>query len=103
MKPASTQPIRHRRRKSPDGFTPITVPEYVKQHAAANPGTDAVELSKHLQSALKAKLGGARCACGNPIWAIGSSQVGFSCFTCITGEAMPENDYEVVMDAVCHL
>ena len=96
MSNAEIQPRRRSRRTSPGGFTPITTAEYVKLHAASNPGTDVVELSKRLQSILRAKLGGATCECGEPIWAIGSAQVGFMCFTCITGEAVPQSDYEVV-------
>lgn len=77
------------------GFTPISIPKYVKLHAASNPGTNAVELAQCLRRVVQAKLAGARCQCGEPIWAIGSVHVGFSCFTCITGEATPEDDYEV--------
>jgi hypothetical protein len=48
-----------------------------------------------LQSALKAYLAGERCHCGEPIWMIGGSQAGHFCFTCITGEAYPSDDYEI--------
>ena len=48
-----------------------------------------------LQAALKAYRQGIRCSCGEPIWVIGASQVGNMCFTCITGEAYPEDDYEL--------
>jgi hypothetical protein len=78
------------------GFAPITIAEYVKLHAASNPEANVVELTKRLQAVLKAKLGGATCECGEPIWAIGSAVVGSMCFTCITGEVVPDNDYEVV-------
>ena len=78
------------------GFTPISIARYVKLHAASNPGTDVVELSRHLRQVLEAKTAGEHCQCGKPIWVIGSAQVGLGCFTCITGDAVPDNDYEVV-------
>ena len=96
MNTTDSQPRRRGLRKSVSGFAPITIAEYVKLHAASNPGTHVVELSKRLQAVLKAKLGGATCECGEPIWAIGSAEVGLMCFTCITGVAVPDNDYEVV-------
>ena len=96
MNSAKSGSKRRSLRKSVGGFAPITITEYVKLHAASNPGTDVAELSKRLQAVLKAKLSGATCECGEPIWAIGSAEVGFMCFTCITGEAVPDNDYEVV-------
>lgn len=77
-------------------FTPISITKYVKLHAASNPGTDVAELSRHLRKVLEAKAAGKLCQCGEPIWAIGSAQVGLGCFTCITGQAVPDNDYEVV-------
>lgn len=80
-------------------FARISIAKYVKLHAASNPGTNVAELSKHLRQLLEAKAAGERCQCGKPIWAIGSAQVGLACFTCITGEGVPENDYEVVVRA----
>ena len=80
------------------GFTPISISRYVKLHAKSNPDTDTKELSRQLHQLLDAKLAGALCECGEPIWAIGSAQAGMGCFTCITGEAAPDYDYEVVTD-----
>lgn len=80
------------------GFKPISIAKYVKVHAASNRGTNAAELSKTLRQLLQAQAAGERCACGEPIWIIGSSQMGLACFTCITGETVPDNDYEVVAD-----
>ena len=78
------------------GFRPISIARYVKLHAASNPGTDVVELSRQLRQLLKAKAAGEHCQCGEPIWVIGSAQVGLGCFACITGDVAPESDYEVV-------
>jgi hypothetical protein len=81
------------------GFTPISIARYVKLHAASNPGTDVVELSRHLRQVLAAKAAGERCSCGEPIWVVGSAQAGLGCFTCITGDVVPDSDYEVVAGA----
>jgi hypothetical protein len=81
------------------GFIPIRLQDYVKLHLRANPGTNRDELIEQLRSAMDAHRKGLRCRCGAPIWMIGSSQVGLACFTCITGEAMPDDDYELDLNA----
>lgn len=88
--------LAQRRRRSSEGFVAITIAEYVKRHATLNPNTNAKELTLRLRRALEAKTRGAQCECGEPIWAVGSAEVGFACFTCITGEAVPDADYEIV-------
>lgn len=80
------------------GFIPIALKDYVELHLRANPGTDRTDLEKRLRYAMDASSRGARCHCGEAIWIIGSAVVGFSCFTCITGESTPDNDYEIVAD-----
>jgi hypothetical protein len=55
---------------------------------------DAADIEVRLRKTLKAYQAGARCTCGEPIWVIGSAEVGHMCFTCITGEAYPIEDYE---------
>ena len=76
-------------------FTPIKIQDYVKLHVKSNPGDKAAEVTAQLQGALDAYRAGERCQCGEPIWVLGSSQVGLMCFTCITGEADPSSDYEI--------
>ena len=76
-------------------FVPITIEDYVERHLAANPGVDREDLVERLRYALASARAGERCACGNPIWVIGSAEAGLSCFTCITGEAVPSDDYEI--------
>lgn len=98
MKTASPGPRASEATSSTHGFTTISIPKYVRLHAKSNPGANTRELAQLLQELLEAKRAGAVCECGEPIWVIGSAQVGRSCFTCITGEAMPDNDYEVVVD-----
>jgi hypothetical protein len=78
------------------GFIPITIDKYVALHLKHNPSEKEVDLRKHLKSALNDYYNGIKCSCGNDIWVIGSASVGNSCFTCITGESYPTDDYEIV-------
>jgi hypothetical protein len=76
-------------------FVPISMEDFVKKYVASNPGSKPAEVRERLKAALKDFEAGVRCRCGNPIWVIGSAEVGRACFTCITGEAMPDRDYEI--------
>jgi hypothetical protein len=76
-------------------FEPISIDECVKLHLKRNPSENVVDLKKRLQDALSYALSGKKCSCGNPIWVIGAAHFGYSCFTCITGEATPDDDYEI--------
>jgi len=76
-------------------FIPISIDDYVRKHLASNPDVDRADLVRRLQYALAEARSGARCGCGGPIWVIGSAEAGLSCFTCITGEAQPDDDYEI--------
>ena len=80
------------------GFTPISLDDYVELHLRANPGTNRAELTARLRHAMRADRKGVRCHCGAPIWIIGSAEAGLACFTCITGEAVPDNDYEILVN-----
>jgi hypothetical protein len=77
------------------GFTPIRLRDYVELHIRANPGTDRAEFTQRLKHAVDAYRRGVRCRCGARIWIIGSAEAGLACFTCITGEATPDHDYEI--------
>ena len=77
------------------GFIPIRLDDYVVQHLRANPDVEREDLVERLHSAIAASRRGERCQCGQPIWIIGSAEVGLSCFTCITGESHPDDDYEI--------
>jgi hypothetical protein len=83
------------------GFVPITIEDYIKLHLKSNPNENPSHLRKRLRECVAAALAGARCHCGAPIWVIGSASAGHACFTCITGEAFPSDDYEIdtVLDA----
>ena len=77
------------------GFVPITTDKYVAMHLENNPTENEADLRKRLESALNDYKNGIKCSCGNDIWVIGSASVGNSCFTCITGESHPTDDYEI--------
>ncbi len=77
------------------GFTPISIDEFVKSTVKLNPKENPKELRQRLLKALQNYKEGVTCHCGNEIWVAGSAFVGNGCFTCITGEAYPDNDYEI--------
>lgn len=83
------------KKKSQTGFTPIGLDEYIQRHLENNPGTSRKEIESGLRSTLADHKAGIKCDCGNPLWVIGSAVVGNACFTCITGEATPDNDFEI--------
>lgn len=76
-------------------FAPISIKAFLKMHAKANPTEDIRELKLRLSQALKDQQAGETCDCGQPIWVIGSAVVRHACFSCITGEADPSEDYEI--------
>jgi hypothetical protein len=80
-------------------FVPIALERYVELYLRDNRGADREDLVQRLRYAMDAHARGARCHCGEPIWIIGSAEVGLSCFTCITGEAVPNGDYEIMGEA----
>ena len=81
--------------KMASGFKPISLERYVGLHIESNPGFSRKEIRGLLESALRDHKNGKRCACGNPMWVIGSALVGRACFSCISGEAVPDNDFEI--------
>lgn len=83
------------RKRMNTGFTPIRLEDYVALHLRANPDVERGDLIKRLKHTMEASKRGVRCQCGAPIWIIGSAEAGLSCFTCITGESAPDNDYEI--------
>jgi hypothetical protein len=77
------------------GFVPIGVEAYAKMHVKRNPDENLDKFRARLRGCVADALAGARCHCGEPIWVIGSTVVGHSCFTCITGETDPSEEYEI--------
>ena len=77
------------------GFVAISIEKYIKKHLTSNPSENEKHLRERLNSALADYKNGVKCSCGNDIWVIGSASVGNGCFTCITGDSMPDSDYEI--------
>jgi hypothetical protein len=77
------------------GFAPISIEKYVELHLKSNPEDQRKDIVTRLKSSLRDHQNGVKCTCGNPIWVIGSAVVWNACFTCITGEAHPDEDYEI--------
>ena len=77
------------------GFIPISINAYIKIHLKNNPSENEKDLRKRINCALADYKSGVKCSCGNDIWVIGSASVGNACFTCITGESYPTEDYEI--------
>ena len=77
------------------GFTPISIENFIKSFIESNPKENSIVLRQGLQRALRDYKNGETCDCGNQIWVIGSALVGNRCFTCITGDACPDDDYEI--------
>ena len=77
-------------------FKPISFDSYVELYLKTNPDFGREEIRTLLSAALDDHKRGKRCGCGSPIWVIGSAVAGNACFTCITGDAVPDNDYELV-------
>ncbi len=85
------------------GFVPVPFDRYVDMHVQSNPSVDRAEFACRLRQAVNARKAGARCACGAFIWTIGSAEAGAACFTCITGEAWPDSDYEIRIIEGCRM
>lgn len=77
------------------GFTPISVEAYIESHLQSNPGDSHDQVRLAIKQSLDDYKKGKKCICGSPIWVIGSAFTGAACFTCITGEAVPDSDYEI--------
>lgn len=77
------------------GFKKISIEKYVELHLKSNPSENKTDLEQRLKSALTDYKNGVKCSCGEDIWVIGSAAVGNGCFTCITGESMPTDDFEI--------
>ncbi|MCK5367222.1 MAG: hypothetical protein KAQ62_01680, partial [Cyclobacteriaceae bacterium] len=77
------------------GFKSISIEKYINLHLRNNPTENRADLENRLREALTDFQNGIKCSCGNDIWVVGSASVGNSCFTCITGESMPNDDYEI--------
>lgn len=87
-----------RKTKMKAGFTPIRLEDYVPLHLRSNPDAKRGDVIARLEHAIDAYRKDLRCQCGAKIWIVGSAEVGPACFACITGEAVPDSDYEIALD-----
>ena len=78
-------------------FTAIALNDYVERHLRANPEVSREDITARLEFAMAAHRAGIRCSCGAEVWIVGSADAGLSCFTCITGEAHPSDDFEITI------
>lgn len=76
-------------------FASISIDNFLQKHKKKNKKENIAELKEQLLYFKKLKTAGATCDCGNEIWIIGSAFSGKTCFTCLTGESDPSNDYEI--------
>lgn len=81
--------------RTKSGFTLISKDAYVDSFMRANPSESLQDVVARLDDAITAYKAGTRCSCGEPIWIVGSAVAGYGCFRCITGEANPDDDYEI--------
>jgi hypothetical protein len=82
-------------------FVPISMEECIEQHMESNPKVNREEVAFKLNKALEAYKNGAKCIiCGGPIWVAVSAFGENMCFTCVTGEVDPSDDYEI--DEACY-
>ena len=77
------------------GFKLIPKDEYVDLSLKANPSDCRRDVIARLDDAIGAYRDGRRCSCGEEIWIVGSAESGYGCFSCITGDSAPDNDYEI--------
>ncbi len=77
------------------GFTLISKDAYVDLFLKANRSDRRKDVVARLDDAIEAYKDGKRCSCGSPIWIVGSAEAGYGCFTCITGDSRPDDDYEI--------
>ena len=76
-------------------FQIVSVDSFIKGFRSKNPQWDIQRLREELLHFRELKRKGVTCECGNPLWVIGSAISGKACFTCITGETDPSEDYEI--------
>lgn len=70
-------------------FAPVRLQDYARKHVKSNPGAKEAEVVEQLKSVLAAYKAGERCSCGEPIWVIGSSQVGICASPVLPARPIP--------------
>lgn len=79
-----------------EGFAPISLDDYLDRHMQSNPAENREELKASIEEMIRFHKDGGRCECGREIWIIGSAVAQWpGCFSHITGEAYPDDDFEI--------
>ena len=82
-----------------EGFSPISLEAYLERHMQSNPGQKRDEIKASIEEMISFHKEGGRCHCGKEIWIVGSAAAQWpGCFSHITGEAYPDNDFEIEYD-----
>ncbi|RYM31487.1 hypothetical protein ERX46_16405 [Brumimicrobium glaciale] len=76
-------------------FTPISINEYIALHLINNPSHKEEDLRNNLETSLADYNKNVKCSCGEDIWVIGSASLKNGCYTCLTGEKLPTDNYEI--------
>ena len=79
-------------------FAPISASRFLERFLKDNPSEKRKVTEDRLQDALKYALAGGRCTMckTNPVWVVGAAAgAGYLCFTCTTGDAVPDDDFEI--------
>ena len=80
-----------------EGFTPISIENYLDRHMRSNPDQKRDEVRGAIEEMIQLHKNGGRCSCGREIWVVGSAAAGWpGCFSHITGEAYPDDDFEIL-------
>ena len=80
-----------------EGFSPISLENYLDRHMESNPDEDRSEVESRINGMIEFHKDGGRCTCGNEIWVVGSAAARWpGCFSHITGEAHPDDDFEII-------
>ncbi len=75
---------------------PISIDELLEKMAKQNSALNKQETKIRMLAFAERKKKGARCFCGQSIWAIGSALSGFDmCFPCLMGEDDDTQEYEL--------
>ena len=79
---------------------PISIEDLLKKMAKDNKAFNMEDTKARLLIAVERKKKGARCLCGQSIWAVGSALSGFDmCYPCLMGKDDDSLDYE--LDIFC--
>lgn len=79
-----------------EGFSPISIEDYLDRHMQSTPNQNREEMRASIEEMIQFHKEGGRCSCGREIWVVGSATAGWpGCFSHITGEAYPNDDYEI--------